>query len=119
MIYINVGLESADQHTLDKIGKPISAQQVCEAFDRIQDINKRYSSLEITANFIMDDDLPVKHYPKILELIRDKQTFTKPKGTIYFSPLTFGKPSRARFFEFNRLKILSKFPTYLYIIQRL
>lgn len=119
LIYINIGLESADQETLDKIGKPISAHQVQQAFDRIQDINNRYNSIEITANFLMDDTLPINHYPKIIELIRDKQTFSKPKGTIYFSPLTFDKPSRARLFEFNRLKILSKFPTYLYIIQRL
>lgn len=119
LIYINIGLESADQETLDKIGKPISAHQVQQAFDRIQEINNRYNSIEITANFLMDDTLPKNHYPKVIELIRDKQTFTKPKGTIYFSPLTFDKPSRARLFEFNRLKILSKFPTYLYIIQRL
>jgi wyosine [tRNA(Phe)-imidazoG37] synthetase (radical SAM superfamily) len=119
LIYINIGLESADQETLDKIGKPISARQVQQAFDRIQDINNRYNSIEITANFLMDDTLPINHYPKIIELIRDKQTFNKPKGTIYFSPLTFDKPSRARLFEFNRLKILSKFPTYLYLIQRL
>ena len=119
LIYINIGLESADQETLDKIGKPISAHQVQQAFDRIQDINNRYNSIEITANFLMDDTLPINHYPKIIELIRDKQTFSKPKGTIYFSPLTFDKPSRARLFEFNRLKTLSKFPTYLYIIQRL
>lgn len=118
LIYINIGLESADQETLDKIGKPISARQVQQAFDRIQDINNRYNSIEITANFLMDDTLPKNHYPKIIELIRDKQTFNKPKGTIYFSPLTFDKPSRARLFEFNRLKILSKLPTYLYIIQR-
>lgn len=118
-IYINIGLESADQETLDKIGKPISAHLVQHAFDRIQDINNRYNSIEITANFLMDETLPKNHYPKIIELIRDQQTFTKPKGTIYFSPLTFDNPSRARLFEFNRLKILSRFPTYLYIIQRL
>lgn len=119
LIYINIGLESADQETLDKIGKPISAHQVHQAFDRIQDINNRFNSIEITANFLMDETLPKNHYPKIIQLIRDGQTFTKPKGTIYFSPLTFGTPSRARLFEFNRLKIQSKFPTYLYIIQRL
>jgi hypothetical protein len=119
MVYINIGLESADQETLDMIGKPISAGQVCEAFARIQDINRRFSTIEVTANFIMDENLPDNHYPKILKLLRDCQTHVNPKGAVYFSPLTFGKPSRARFFEFNRLKVLSRFPTYLYIIQRL
>ncbi len=118
MTYINIGLESADQETLDKIGKPITESQVRDAFNRSQDINDRYSSIEITANFIMDDKLPSNHYKKILELIREQQPYVKPKGSIYFSPLTFDQPSRSRLFEFNRLKIMSKLPTYLYIIQR-
>ncbi len=119
MYYINIGLESADQETLDKLGKPISAGLVEEAFARMQDINDRYGSIEVTANFIMDEDLPANHYPAILELIREKQVHSKPKGSIYFSPLTFNQPSRARLFEFNRLKVLSRLPTFLYIIQRL
>ncbi len=119
MYYINIGLESADQDSLDKLGKPISVSLVQEAFRRMQEINDRYSSIEVTANFIMDDQLPANHYPAILELIRESLVHTKPKGSIYFSPLTFSQPSRARLFEFNRLKILSRLPTFLYIIQRL
>ncbi|EKD41034.1 MAG: hypothetical protein ACD_74C00072G0001 [uncultured bacterium] len=119
LFYINIGLESADQTTLDKLGKPISAGLVREAFTRMQEINSRYQTIEVTANFIMDGDLPANHYPAILELIRESQVHTKPKGSIYFSPLTFNQPSRARLFEFNRLKILSRLPTFLYIIQRL
>ncbi len=116
---INIGLESADQDTLDKLGKPITTSLVQEAFLRMLEINDRYSSIEVTANFIMDDGLPANHYPAILELIRERLTHTKPKGAIYFSPLTFNQPSRARLFDFNRLKILSRLPTFLYIIQRL
>jgi len=118
MIYINIGLESADQETLDKIGKPISESKVEEAFHRSQAINDRFSSVEITANFIMDESLPDNHYIKILKLIREQQAHVKPKGSIYFSPLTFDQPSRRRLFEFNRIKIMSRLPTYLYIIQR-
>lgn len=119
MFYINIGLESADQDTLNQLGKPISAELVREAFSRMQEINNRYGNIEVTANFIMDGNLPADHYPAILELIREGQVHTKPKGSIYFSPLTFNQPSRARLFEFNRLKILSRLPTFLYIIQRL
>jgi hypothetical protein len=119
MTYINIGLESADQETLDRIGKPVSERQVREAFKRSQAINDRYSSIEITANFIMDEHLPANHYPTILELIRESLPHVKPKGSIYFSPLTFDQPSRSRLFEFNRLKIMSRLPAYLYIIQRL
>lgn len=119
MVYINIGLESADQETLDAIGKPITEQMVRDAFSKIQAVNDRYPSIEISANFIMDGNLPAGHYPKIVALIRDSLDRKKPKGTIYFSPLTYDQPSRTRLFEFNRLKILSRLPTFLYIIQRL
>lgn len=118
-VYINIGLESADQNTLDQLGKPISSQQVWDSFKRIQALNTAYPDIEISANFIMDDKLPSTHYQEVEKLIRDTQTFNQAKGAIYFSPLTFDKPSRARLFEFNRLKLMSRFPTYLYIIQRL
>ena len=93
--YINIGLESADQETLTHIGKPITVRQVHDAFARMQEINDRYSEIE-KSHRRRDNGLPV-----------------------YFSPLTFGQPSRARLFEFNRLKIQSRLPTFLYIIQRL
>lgn len=117
--YINIGLESADQATLELLGKPISEKIVRQAFQRMLEINKRYEHIEITANFIMEEGLPPGHLPSVLTLIRDGLTHTLPKGSIYFSPLTFGQPSRARLFEFNRLKVLSRLPTFLYIIQRL
>ena len=118
MTYINIGLESADQQTLDRIGKPLTEKLVQEAFWRSQDINDRFPLVEITANFLMDENLPENHYKKILQLIREEQIHVKPKGSIYFSPLTFDRPSRSRLFEFNRIKIQSRLPTYLYIIQR-
>lgn len=118
-VFINIGLESADQATLDTIGKPLLSRKVKEAFYRIQEINERFPFIEVTANFIMDDNLPAGHYPSILELIRESQPRKKAKGTIYFSPLTFNQPSRKRLFEFNRIKIASRLPTFLYIIQRL
>ncbi len=117
--YINIGLESADQNTLDHLGKPITSAMVEEAFTRIQDINDRYSNIEITANFLMEESLPPNHYPSFLKLVRDSFLRPKPKGSIYLSPLKFGNPSRELMFDFNRLKLLSRLPTYLYIIQRL
>ncbi len=118
-VYINIGLESADQNTLDQLGKPLTARQVREAFRRIQDLNDRYSRTEITANFVLDDDLPEAHLPAFLELVRESLPRTKIKGCVYLSPLRFGQPSRSRMFAFNRLKVLSRVPTFLYIIQRL
>ncbi|SHO46796.1 radical SAM domain-containing protein [Desulfopila aestuarii] len=118
-IYINIGLESADQETLDRLGKPLTSAMVREAFTRIQEINDRWSKTEITANFVLDDDLPDGHLPAFLDLVRESLTRVKPKGCVYLSPLRFGQPSRSQTFGFNRLKVLSRVPTFLYIIQRL
>lgn len=118
-VFINIGLESADQSTLDLLGKPLTTALVTEAFDRIQDINDRFSNTEITSNFVMDDDLPSGHLSSFLELVRERLPRVKPKGCVYLSPLKFGQPSRSQTFGFNRLKVLSRVPTFLYIIQRL
>ncbi|MBF0231638.1 MAG: radical SAM domain-containing protein [Desulfamplus sp.] len=117
--YINIGLESADQETLNMIGKPLTASQVEDAFMEIQRINARFSNIEVTANFIMDENLPAGHYPSFLRLVRESIERPKTKGAVYLSPLRINKPSREVLFEFNRLKTLSRVPTFLYIIQRL
>ena len=117
--YINIGLESADQETLDRIGKPITVNQVIKSFERMQEINRQYNHIEITANFIMDDALPKGHHSSFLSLVRDKIPCPRDKGTIYLSPLRINAPSRSVLFQFNELKRLSHLPTYLYIIQRL
>ncbi len=95
-VYINIGLESADQETLDLLGKPITTSMVECAFARIQDINGSF-----------------------LRLVRDSFSRPKPKGCIYLPVLKFNSLSRELVFEFNGLKLLSRLPTYLYIIQRL
>lgn len=117
--YINIGLEAADQKALAKLGKPIDEKGVVTAFLRMLEINNRYLNIEVTANFIMDEALSAEHYPKILALIRDTLPRKQVKGAIYFSPLRFDEPSRDKLFAFNRLKIKSRLPTFLYIIQRL
>lgn len=119
LVYVNIGLESYDQATLDLLGKPITSSQVAKAFARIQLINDKYTRTEVTANFVLDEKLPQTHLPAFLELVREGLPRVKSKGCIYLSPLTFGQPSRSKTFGFNRLKILSRVPTFLYIIQRL
>lgn len=118
-VYINIGLESYDQATLDLLGKPITTTQVGETFNRIQHINDQFTKTEISANFVLDEELPDSHLPAFLELVRESLPRVKSKGCVYLSPLKFGQPSRSRTFGFNRLKVLSRVPTYLYIIQRL
>jgi len=117
--YINIGLESADQETLDMIGKPLTSLQVQEAFKEIQRINAKFDNIEVTANFIMDEKLPSGHYPSFLKLVQESIERPKTKGAVYLSPLRINRPSREVLFQFNRLKRLSRLPTFLYIIQRL
>lgn len=118
-VYINIGLESADQTTLDHLEKPLRAADVSAAFSRIQSINGRHRNVEITANFITDPELPESHYRTMLELIRDRVDGVRDKGCIYLSPLRFDDPSRARLFDFYKLKRLSRLPLFMYTIQRL
>jgi len=117
-VYINIGLESADQETLDKLGKPLSAARVVEAFHRMQEINGNFNRIEMTANFVMDE-LAAGHIPAMLQLLCDGVPRRRPKGSIYLSPLRVGRPSRSLVMDFYRLKTLSRLPTFLYIIQRL
>lgn len=117
--YINLGFESADQETLDYIGKPITAEKVEESFAKMRELNDRYGNIEITANFIMGEGLPEGHYPSFLRLVREKLDHPRGKGTVYLSPLMGGSFSRGTLFEFNQLKRLSRLPVFLYTIQRL
>jgi hypothetical protein len=67
----------------------------------------------------MDDSLPDTHHDSLLSLIRGSNQRIRPKGCIYLSPLKFGNPSREILYDFYKLKALSRFPTFLYLIQRL
>ena len=117
-VYINVGLESVDQESLDRLGKPLAAARVLQAFHRIQEINGSFTAVEVTANFIMDDLAP-GHLPSLVRLLGETLPKTRSKGCIYLSPLAVGSPSRSKVMDFYRLKNLSRLPTFLYIIQRL
>lgn len=118
-VYINLGLESADQATLDYLQKPIFAAQVEESFRRMLELNDHYMNIEITANFVMGSHLHQNHYSSFLELVRNSLSTPRSKGTIYLSPLFDHAVSRSLLFEFNQLKRFSRLPTYLYTIQRL
>jgi len=117
--FINIGLESYDQATLDLLGKPLTQAQVGHAFAKIQFINDTFPNIEITCNFVIDETLPDSHYKGLITLIRESTNKTKPKGCIYLSPLKFSCPSRPALYDFYKLKALSRFPTFLYMIQRL
>jgi hypothetical protein len=116
---INIGLESADDDTLSLLGKPVSAQKVKLAFEKMQAINQNFARVEMTGNFVMDRGLSEAHTLAMLALVRGSINLTRPKGSVYLSPLKFGSPSREVLFDFYHLKTQSRLPMFLYIIQRL
>jgi len=116
---INIGLESANDDTLSLLGKPVSAQKVKTAFEKMQAINQNFARVEMTCNFVMDRELSDAHTLAMLDLVRGSIHQTRPKGSVYLSPLKFGNPSREVLFDFYHLKTQSRLPMFLYIIQRL
>lgn len=117
--HINIGLESGDPKTLAKLRKPISAEKVEAAFLRMIDINRACNNLEISANFVIGEDLPDSHLPLTLELTTKHLTHRYPKGDLYLSPLESMGPKEKLLSQFNEFKRLCRLPAYLYLIQRL
>ena len=118
-VYINIGLESVDQSTIDYIGKPVKATEVLSAFDRMQEINDRFRNIEITGNFVTGQELPDNHFTSLATLLNKRLARPRGKGSMYLSEMKFDNPSRARLFDFYRFKLMSKLPLFLYTIQRL
>ncbi len=117
--YINVGLESIDEPTLQMVGKPLKEPEVREAFEKMLGINAEYENIEITGNFLLGDQLSSEHYRKLAELLRDAPVSSKGKGAIYMSPLKDSPKKRELLPVFYELKNRSRVPVYAYLIQRL
>ncbi|MGM0403811.1 MAG: radical SAM protein, partial [Thermodesulfobacteriota bacterium] len=118
-IYINIGLESGDPETLAYLKKPLSTEKVSAAFSRMIEINRRFPNIEISANFVIGEDLPDAHLPSIVSLTRNRLDHFYPKGDIYLSPLENIGAKEDLLSAFNQFKTLCRLPAYLYLIQRL
>jgi len=117
--YINIGLESADEATLERINKPLETWKIEAAFLKMIDINRSYFNIEVSANFLIGGRLSTGHYESVIELIRDRLDGYYSKGGIYLSPLDTAGSNQDLLRTFFELKSLSRLPTYLYLIQRL
>ncbi len=117
--YINIGLESADQPSLDILEKPVKEKDVKDAYHRLIDINMKYENIEVTANFILSSLLPESHFKSIEKLTGNYPGRNYPKGCIYLSPMIDEQDKSNMRKDFIRLKTASRLPSYLYIIQRL
>ncbi|MFP3980313.1 MAG: radical SAM domain-containing protein [Desulfobacterales bacterium] len=117
--YINLGLESGDGPTLSMLRKPLSPAKVEEAFARMLAVNRQYPNIEITANFVIGEDLPETHLSSIIGLTRNRLDRFCPKGAAYLSPLENIGDKNRLLTKFNELKTLCRLPAYIYLIQRL
>ncbi|MEW6442784.1 MAG: radical SAM protein [bacterium] len=121
--YLNIGLESPDPATLKALGKPVTPEVVEEAFARILNVNRRYMKIEASANFLIGAGLPPTHLPSVMALTSEHPVRSCVKGTAYLSPLIRRPPGpeerRKLLSRFREVKLASRLPVYLYLIQRL
>jgi len=117
-IYLNIGLESPDNETLNLIGKLLTANDVREAFQKALYINATYDRINITSNFILGKFLPRQHIEELKTLL-GKVNRRQEKGTVYLSPIIGASERRQILKEFKEIKRASLLPVYLYLMQRL
>jgi radical SAM superfamily enzyme YgiQ (UPF0313 family) len=117
--YINVGLESVDAPTLAYIHKPLDPAKVRAAFQKLLEINASYANIEITANFLLGEQLSPDHYQSLAALLRDASVPSHGKGAVYLSPLMDSPKKRELLPKFLEIKKQSRLPAYIYLIQRL
>jgi radical SAM superfamily enzyme YgiQ (UPF0313 family) len=117
--YINIGFESIDSKTLSQIGKPITAEQVKEAFEKMIEINVAFDRIEVTGNFIVGDSLSPEHDGSLAHLLKHANVKRKSKGAIYLSPLKDSPKKRELLPRFYKIKEESRLPVFVYLIQRL
>jgi hypothetical protein len=115
---INVGLESPDQETLNMLGKPLRAEKVKAAFRKMHQVNRRWSNITVTCNFVLGRGLPPRHVEEIKTLLSEK-FHSQGKGVVYLSPLLGASHRRQILREFREVKINSSLPVFIYLAQRL
>ena len=117
--YVNIGFESADAATLRRLNKPLGITKIEDAFQMMLDVNRNYHNIEITANFLLEDQFPPNHYQSLIDLVRNRLDRFYSKGGLYLSPLNSHQNKRELIAQFVEIKNLSRLPAYLYLIQRL
>lgn len=117
--YINLGLESVDERTLRRLGKPLTPEKVKDAFLKMKDVNQSFPGVEITANFLCGDTFSTRHYDEMMALFREVYPHYYPKGSVYLSPYGRVSDRRGLVSGFKVMKNEVRLPMFLYIIQRL
>jgi len=118
-VFINLGLESMDSGTLDALKKPVEASRVKAAYLRMLDINRRYPTIEVTANFVLGKALSAQHRDSLLALLESRVSRRSSKGAIYLSPLNCREPKTDILSVYTAIKRASKLPVWIYPVQGL
>ncbi|VVS92637.1 radical SAM protein [Desulfoluna spongiiphila] len=118
-VYINLGLESADDDTLKMLGKPITSAMVTDTLHKMIAVNARYPSVTVTANFLLGTTFSAAHHTAIMELLGSVSREDGAKGCIYLSPLVETQRREEVLPMFHEIKEASGLPAYVYLIQRL
>ncbi len=118
-VYINIGLESFDQPTLDYLKKPMGACEARDAFSRMIEVNRGYSNIEISGNVLIGPSLPDSHMDALEETVCDLLPSYYPKGGLYISPVQGETRKRWVIEGLHRLKNLRRIDSFLYLIRRL
>jgi len=92
---INVGLESPDQETLDRLGKPVRAERVRESFRKMQEVNRCRRNIEVSCNFVLGGDLPLRNVEAIQTMLVEEK-LREAKG-LSISLLCWGSRRGERF----------------------
>ena len=117
-LYLNIGLESPVEDTLNAIGKTSSGATVREAFQKALHLNRTYPRIHVTSNFVLGNSLSPRHVEGLKALLSDAGP-RQEKATVYLSPLFEASEKRQILREFREIKRASPLPVYLYLMQRL
>ncbi len=85
-VHINVGLESFDQETLERLGKPVTGAMVMAAFRRGLDLARGSVRLRFSFNVVTGPGLSEAHHRRLEEELMALDGPTS-RCTIYVSPL--------------------------------
>ncbi len=118
-VYLNIGFESVDEATLSALGKPIKVSKIRSAFQKLLDLNCKYPTIDVSANFLLSDQFSARHNESIVELLSSIPEHLEKSGTVYLSPLVSDKSSENLLPTFFDIKRQSRLPTFLYLIQRM
>ncbi len=117
--FINLGLESFDDPTLKRLGKPIDRTMVTQSLERMVHLNETLSQVEITANFLLGTTFTEAHHQSLVEILGSVPKKPGKRGCVYLSPLIETVHRDKVLPMFHEIRNVSGIPAYIYLIQRL